>query len=218
MKSSLRSNRLTRILAFGAMLLLVGCGGQSKWHSVDISGSLPRLAFTMTRASDGKTVTAADYRGFVTLLYFGYTYCPDVCPTTLSNVAQTLDRLGPDANHVKVLFVTVDPDRDTLDVLRRYAAFFSPRIDALRGTPNQIAALARRYRVVYSVTPPAKGHPYEVTHSEAIYVFDAKGNVRLLVPSFASGKPDIAGNAADLARLARKGAPAGVIARVMNLL
>lgn len=212
------ANLSNRIVATVLTLLLAACGDTAKWHSVDISGTLPPLAFTMTRASDGKIVTAADYRGRIVLLYFGYTYCPDVCPTTLANIAGLLERIGSEAKDVRVLFVTVDPNRDTLPLLKQYTAAFSPRIDALRGTPDEIAALARRYRVVYSVTPAANGRPYEVTHSAAIYVFDAKGNVRLLVPSFDSDKPDIAGTAQDLARLPHGTAPNGLLARVTSFL
>jgi protein SCO1 len=197
--------------------LLGGCDSGAKWHAMDVSGSSPPLAFAMTRASDGKKVTEADYRGRIVLLYFGYTYCPDVCPTTLSNVADILRRLGPDAKRVRLLFVTVDPDRDTLPVLAAYARNFGPEFEGLRGTPDQIAALARRYRVVYSVTPTSKDHPYEVTHSSAIYVFDGSGAARLLVPSLASTTPDIAGTTADLKRLVAAASPPGLLARLLRL-
>ena len=168
---------------------------------MDVSGSAPALQFTMTRASDGKLVTDADYRGQVVFLYFGYTFCPDVCPTTLVNLAQILGHLGPDAQQVRVLFVTVDPQRDTLAVLAAYVKNFAAQIDGLRGTPDQLASLARRYRLVYSVTPQTKDHPYEVTHASATYVFDKSGAARLLVPSLTSATPDIAGITLDLKRL-----------------
>jgi protein SCO1 len=142
--------------------------------------SLPPLAFTMTRASDGKTVTAADYKGKVVLIYFGYTFCPDICPTTLLNVSTILKSLGKEADHVRVLFVTIDPNRDTLPVLKRYTEAFAPQVVGLRGTPQQLAALARRYHASYSVTPSHNGKPYEVTHSAAIYVFDAHGSNMLM--------------------------------------
>jgi protein SCO1 len=196
---------------------LGGCHSDAKWHAMDVSGSSPPLAFAMTRASDGKQVTEADYRGRIVLLYFGYTYCPDVCPTTLSNVADILRRLGPDAKRVRMLFVTVDPDRDTLPVLAAYVRNFGPDFEGLRGTPDQIAALARRYRVVYSVTPASKDHPYEVTHSSAIYVFDGSGAARLLVPSLGSTTPDIAGTAADLKRLVAAANPPGLLDRLLRL-
>lgn len=205
----------------GAMLVLLalaGCNQDPKWHSIDVSASSPKLAFTLTRAEDGKVVTAADYRGKIVLLYFGYTYCPDVCPTTLSNVATILGRLGPAAKDVRMLFVTVDPNRDTLPALKAYVKNFAPEIDGLRGTPDQLAALARRYRVVYSVRPATKDHPYEVTHSSAIYVFDRSGKARLLVPSLASRNPDLAGTTADLKRLIAMDKPTSFFARLWNLI
>jgi protein SCO1 len=178
--------------------LLAGCSSSVPWHGTDITGSLPVLAFTMSRASDGKTVTAADYRGKVTLLYFGYTFCPDVCPLTLSNVGRVLQGLGPAASRVRVLFVTVDPDRDNLSILKRYAAAFGPQVDGLRGDPDELTALARRYRVAYSVSTASPGHAYEVTHSSGIYVFDRLGKPRLIVSSLSSPEPDVAGTIDDL--------------------
>lgn len=198
--------------------LLAGCGDQAKWHSIDVSDSSPPLAFAMTRAADGKTVTPADYRGHIVLLYLGYTNCPDVCPTTLANVADVLKRLGPEADHVRVLFVTVDPDRDTPPILAQYVKNFAPQIDGLRGTPDQLAALARRYRLLYSVTPAAGDKPYEVTHSSAIYVFDGTGAARLLIPSLATTKPDLAGTAADLRRLIEEKYPPGLLTRLLRLI
>lgn len=191
------------LLAVAAILTLAGCGPQAKakWHNTDLSGAMPDLAFTMTRADDGKTVTASDYRGDVTLLYFGYTFCPDVCPTTLLNVSEILQKLGKDSAKVRVLFVTVDPNRDTPAVLKQYADAFAPQVDGLRGTPDQLTALARRYRVSYSVTPATKTEPYTVTHSSAIYVFDKKGAVRLLISSLGTSDPKVTGTVDDLKRL-----------------
>ncbi|MGA3303352.1 MAG: SCO family protein [Methylovirgula sp.] len=192
--------------AFGAIaaalsaFALAGCH-DSPFHSIDIAGISPPLAFTMTRANDDKPVTEADYRGKITLLYFGYTFCPDVCPTTLANIADIVRKLGPEAKQVRVLFVTVDPDRDTLPVLANYVQSFGPEVEALRGTPDELAALARRYRVVYSVEPATKEQPYQVTHSSVVYVFDGSGAARLLIPSLPGAKPDLTGATADLKRL-----------------
>jgi protein SCO1 len=201
-----------------AIALLAGCDNGAKWRSTVISGSSPPLEFSMTRASDGKAVTEADYRGQVVMLYFGYTFCPDVCPTTLSNVSRILERLGPEARQVRVLFVTVDSNRDTLPVLRDYVKNFAPEIEGLRGAPDQLAALARRYRVVYSVTPETKDQPYEVTHSSAIYVFDKSGAARLLVSPLIASNVDIAGVAADLERLIKDKNHPGLIARLWRLI
>jgi protein SCO1/2 len=186
-----------------ATLALSGCTPSAKWHAMNVSGSKP--------------VTAADYRGKIVLLYLGYTNCPDVCPTTLANLASVLRRLGSDANHVRILFVTVDPNRDTPQVLKEYVENFAPQIDGLRGTADQLEALARRYRLVYSVEPETKDHPYEVTHSSAIYVFDGSGAARLLIASLSTTTPDIPGTAADLKRLAEAGSPPGFFAQLMRL-
>jgi protein SCO1/2 len=185
-------------------LALVGCSHSRPWHDVNVTGSLPPLALEMVRANDLRPVTEADYRGKVTLLYFGYTNCPDVCPLTLSNVGRVLSALRNNAKDVKVLFVTVDPHRDSLPVLRQYAAAFFPQLDTLRGDPNALTALARRYRVAYSVVQGPHGRSPDVTHSSVIYVFDKQGKARLLVSSLSSSRPDIAGVAADLTRLLRE--------------
>jgi protein SCO1/2 len=169
----------------------------------------------MTHVEDGKEVTQADYRGQIVLLYFGYTNCPDVCPTTLSDIGDILRALGPDGEHVRMLFVTVDPNRDKAKALSTYVSNFSNRIDGLRGTPDQLAALARRYRVAYSVTAAADGRPYEVTHSPAVYVFDGSGAARLIIASLASTTPHIPGTTADLRRLVEETHPRGVLARLL---
>lgn len=147
---------------------------------------MPPLAFTMVRANDGKPVTAADYRGRVVILYFGYTNCPDECPTTLANLATVLQGLGPDAKNVRVLFVTVDPTRDTLAALKSYATAFAPEIDGLRGSADAIARLARRYRVTYQVTLASPDHAYEVMHSASTFFFDRRGNARYVATSVAN--------------------------------
>ena len=187
--------------AIGAVLTTSACNRASGWHATDITGTVPALSFSMTRASDGRVVTAADYAGKPTLLYFGYAFCPDICPLTLANLHRAIVEAGTAAHDARVLFVTVDPARDTLPVLNRYAAAFGPEVDALRGTPDQLAALARRYRVAYSASPQADGAPYAVTHSSGVYVFDRGGKARLLVSSLSTDRPDIEGVAADLRRL-----------------
>lgn len=144
---------------------------------------MPPLSFSMVRANDGVSVNAASYRGKITLLYFGYTHCPDECPTTLANLAVALKNLGPDANDVRVLFVTVDPARDSVPVLKKYVNAFAPQIDGLRGSSNAITALARRYRVLYSVMPPEPDRTYNVTHSDALFMFDKSGRARLITMS-----------------------------------
>jgi len=188
-----------------AACLLFGCNSEPEWHAVDISGSLPPLDFVLTRADDGKTVMGDEFKGRVALLYFGYTFCPDICPLTLANVDLVLNALGDKARDVRVLFVTVDPNRDTLPVLKDYTAAFGPEVIGLCGDPDQLAALAKRYRVAYSVTPATGDRPYEVNHSSAIYVFDKTGKIRLLLASLMTENPDVDGTAADLSRLVEEG-------------
>lgn len=177
---------------------------EPEWHDIDITGVSPSLNFTMQATPDGKQVTGADFRGVVTMLYFGYTFCPDVCPLTMQNVASALASTGVEKQNIRFLFVTVDPSRDTIPVLKAYTALFGPNFVGLRGDADQLERLAKQFRIAYSVTPSSDPAKYEVTHSSAIYVFDRQGNARLLVPSMASQNPDIDGLAADLVRLVKE--------------
>ncbi|MGN6270399.1 MAG: SCO family protein [Sphingomonas sp.] len=189
------------LLALAAAAALTACHPARPWHSTDVGGSTPDLKFSLTRATDGKTVTAADYRGKVVLLYFGYTYCPDICPTTLAHVAQVLTPIDSSAKDVRVLFITVDPARDDLKTLRDYAANFGPEFVGLRGSPDELAALAKRYRVAYSVKPDPDPAKYVVSHSSALYAFDRNGHARLLMSDLSSANPDLKGDTADIRRL-----------------
>ena len=187
-----------RFAAVCLTVLLAACGdGGARWHATDITGSMPALKFSLTRASDGRAVHADDYRGRVVLLYFGYTHCPDVCPATLANLSDAIAKLGAQADQVRVLFVSVDPNRDAAPALAAYARSFGPQIDGLRGTDDQLTDVARRYRVIYSVTPASPERPYEVMHSDAVFFFDRNGRARLVVTK----TDDVAGIASDLTRL-----------------
>jgi len=187
-----------RALLLAAFLLLAGCRHDLSQQDVNVNGMVPVLALEMTDVNTGKAVTAADFAGKVTLLYFGYTNCPDVCPATLYNVDKILRRLGSLAAKVEVLFVTVDPNRDTPSVLAQYVSLFGPNILGLRGTPNELFSLARRYRVVFSVKPSPNPQLYQVYHSAAIYVFDAKGQAQFLIAGLDTDAPDLQGITADL--------------------
>jgi len=168
---------MKRFAVLTFVLLFAACGrGETRQGVTNISGVMPNLQFAMTRANDGAAVTADSYRGKVVILYFGYTHCPDECPTTLANLANVLKTLGPAANNVRVLFVTVDPARDTLAALKSYTNAFASQIDGLRGTDNAIAMLARRYRALYSVTQTDRG--VEVMHSGSVFLFDPRGRAR----------------------------------------
>jgi protein SCO1/2 len=159
--------------------VLSGCGSQQGWHLKVVTHLLPPLAFHMQEAGAGE-VTAADFKGKVTLLYFGYTHCPDVCPTTLAKLHAVIQQLGASADDVRVLFVTADPQRDTPAILQRYVEAFGPDIIGLRGSEDELKAIARRYRVGYTRQSVDAHGNYLVAHGAGIFVFDRDGNARLM--------------------------------------
>lgn len=169
-------------IAFVASLLLAACQPHDEaapWQLTDIAGHMPDLSFQLVD-DQGKSVTAADYRGKIALLYFGYTHCPDVCPLTLAHLHVVMQRLGPLADGARILFVSVDPARDTPQTMHAYVTAFDPHTVGLTGTPAQIEALTKRYRAAFSREPDQAGGSYEVSHSSGIYVFDTNGRARLL--------------------------------------
>jgi protein SCO1/2 len=188
----------SRFLIVLLVSLLSACGqNEPPWGLRNISGLMPSLDFTLTEASDGATVHGKDFRGKVVLLYFGYTHCPDVCPTTLSLLSHAVKALGTSADQVRILFVSVDPARDTLAQLKTYAAAFGPEVVGLRGSADELEAVTKRYRVSYGYGKPDSRGAYEVSHSSAVYVFDREGEIRLLIGS-TDNAPTITG---DLQRL-----------------
>lgn len=161
-------------------LALTACASHPAWQLDDVQGHLPNLKFQLTNDLD-QPVTAATYRGKVVLLYFGYTHCPDVCPLTLVELHGVLQKMGKAADDVRVLFVTVDPARDSVPVLHQYVTAFDPRVVGLTGSQGALAELAKRYRAFYKPESPKAGtSDYEVTHSSAIYVFDREGRAQVL--------------------------------------
>lgn len=168
-------------LALGlALACLSGCSqAPPPYHLQSITGLMPPLEFQLTD-DDGRGVTAERYRGSVVLLYFGYTHCPDVCPATLARLGQALRRLGPAADGVRVLFVSVDPARDSGKALAAYAAYFGPQVMGLTGTDDELTALTKRYRVAYRRDAPDARGDYAVYHSSAVFIFDRGGRARLL--------------------------------------
>ncbi len=187
-----------RPLLLALLLLFTSCRHDLSQQDVSVQGMVPSLTLNMTDVNTNQPVTGAEFRGKVILLYFGYTNCPDVCPATLYNVDKILRRLGPLASQVQLLFVTVDPNRDSAATLAQYVALFGPNIIGLRGTPNQLFSLARRYRVVFSVKPSPNPQQYQVFHSAAIYVFDARGQAQFLIAGLDTDAPDIPGITQDL--------------------
>jgi protein SCO1/2 len=175
-----RFAHLACLLVLG--MLLAACQRHedaAPWQLTDISGHMPDLAFRLTD-DQGKTVTASDYRGKVTLLYFGYTHCPDVCPLTLAHLHVVMQRLGKLADGARILFVSVDPARDTPETLHAYVTAFDPHAIGLTGAPADIEVLTKRYRAAFTREPDKAGGSYEVSHSSGIYIFDVNGKARLL--------------------------------------
>ena len=168
-------------------LLLAGCQHDEPLplRLTNISGHMPDLDFRLTD-DHGKAVTGADYRGKVVLLYFGYTHCPDVCPLTLAQLHVVMQRLGPLADGARILFVSVDPARDTPAVMHAYVNAFDPRAVGLTGDARATEALSKRYRSAFTREPGSADGSYEVSHSSAIYVFDRDGKARVLATPSAS--------------------------------
>ena len=171
---------LLAVLAFSAAL--AGCSrpDTTPWKLTDISGHLPDLDFNLTDDT-GKPVTGKSFAGQTTLVYFGYTHCPDVCPETMARLVQVLQKLGDDAENTRIVFITVDPARDTPAALHAYVrAFDAEHAVGLTGTEGAIEGIAKRYRVAYQMEKRDPSGAYDVTHSSAVYIFDAQGHARLL--------------------------------------
>lgn len=155
-----------------------GAAARPSFKGVDITGAEYARSLALTDA-DGQPRTLADYKGKVVLVFFGYTQCPDVCPTTMAELAEVKRQLGADGARVQGIFVTVDPERDTAALLKAYVANFGPDMVGLLGTPEQIKAAAKEFKVFFSKVPGKTDTSYTVDHTAGSYVFDAKGKVRL---------------------------------------
>jgi protein SCO1/2 len=170
---------------FTALILSAGLAACSRpdttpWKLTDVSGHLPDLDFKLTDDT-GKPVTGRSFLGQTTLVYFGYTHCPDVCPETMARLIQVMQQLGPDAKNTRIVFITVDPARDTAAALHDYVRAFDARHTVgLTGTNGAIEGIAKRYRVAYQMEKRDPSGAYDVTHSSAVYIFDTHGHARLL--------------------------------------
>jgi protein SCO1/2 len=168
------------LLALLAALLLAACDGAPKFNSVDITGANYARELALTDHT-GSRRTLADYRGKVVVVFFGYAQCPDICPTTLSDMAQVKRKLGADGERLQVLFVTVDPERDTPTVLAQYVPSFDPTFVGLHGSADDIAKAAKEFKVFYQKVPGKTPTSYTIDHTAGSYVFDKEGRVRLFV-------------------------------------
>jgi protein SCO1/2 len=176
MTGSFRLALLAVALAFAA-----GCdGGKGGFRSTDVSGAQFGRDFALIDHT-GKPRRLGDFHGKVVVVFFGFTHCPDVCPVTLAELAAARRQLGADGERVQVLLVTVDPERDTPEVLSKYVTAFDPGFLGLTGSPRQIAEVAREFKVVYQKVEGRQPASYSVDHSAGTFVFDPQGRLRLYV-------------------------------------
>lgn len=186
-KNTIYRVSLAALLATGA--LLAGCGERSStpgavaqpagsFRGVDITGATYANELALTDF-DGKPRTLADFKGKVTVIFFGFTQCPDVCPSTLAELAEVKRRLGADGDRIQGVFVTIDPERDTPELLRAYVKNFDPSFIALRGSAEETAAAAKNFKVFYAKSPGRTEGSYTMDHTAGSYILDAQGRVRV---------------------------------------
>jgi protein SCO1/2 len=180
-----------QILLGTSLMLLAACDAPVSWRGTDVTGVLPDLAFQLVN-SDGEDTDASAYLGRPTLLYFGFTSCPDVCPTTLSQISIALNALGPAGDEIQVLLVSVDPRRDTPAAMKAYTASFGPWLHGLTGSEQALRAVNQQYKVDFlAQTPDSRGR-YEVAHSNRVFGFDSAGRCRVLLPNTANTEAMVA--------------------------
>lgn len=164
-----------------AVALATACAPDGpKFRSTDVTGAAFGREFALT-GHDGRPRTLADFRGKVVAVFFGYTQCPDVCPTALATLAEAKRKLGADGADVQGVFVTVDPERDTPELLRNYVPAFDPSFVGLYGDAAATEAVAKEFKVLYRKVPGATPETYTMDHSAGMFVFDRGGRLRLFV-------------------------------------
>ena len=171
-----------RLLAILSLALAVAACGPAapKFQGSDVTGAPFGRDFHLVD-HNGKPRSLADFRGKAVVVFFGYTQCPDFCPTTLAELAAAMQKLGPDASRVQVLFITVDPERDTRDVLAHYVPAFDPSFLGLSGDDKATAEVAKEFKIIYQKVPGSSAGTYTMDHSAGTYVFDPQGRLRLYV-------------------------------------
>ena len=175
---------MLRVKTFAAILifltLLSGCGDNMEWNATDISGLMPDLQIDLIN-DEGREVSQADFLGKTNVVFFGYTYCPDICPTTLAKIRSAIQDLSEEQrSRVNVLFISVDPQRDTPSHLKAYVGSFGPEFTGLTGNQKQLRQMVKKYRVTYGYGEADEDGNYDVSHSSAVFVFDNTGAARLL--------------------------------------
>ena len=176
-------NRLNRRLGLTVLLAaaLAACSAEKPgFKGIDITGAAYARQLALPDAS-GKPRTLADFKGKVVVVFFGFTQCPDVCPTALAEIAEVKQKLGADGGKVQSVFVTVDPERDTPEVIGAYVAAFGRDFVALRGTLEQTQAAAKEFKVFFAKVPGKSEGSYTMDHTAGSFVFDPQGRVRLFV-------------------------------------
>ena len=188
-----------RLLLVLFAVLLAGCEPDAtRFSNVDITGANYARDFRLTDVN-GQARSLADFRGKVAVVFFGYTQCPDVCPTTMTDMAEVKRRLGSAGDRLQVIFVTLDPDRDTAEVLAQYVPAFDPTFIGLRGTRDETAAIAKDFKVFYQKVPGKTETSYTIDHTAGSYVFDRDGRLRLFLRHAGAIDPIVA----DLGKLLR---------------
>lgn len=192
-------NRRRAVLAAGttAVLALAGCdrltpAPKASFQGVDITGADYAKKLSLADP-DGQVRSLDEWKGKVVVVFFGYTQCPDVCPTTLAELAEVKRSLGPDGDKVEGVFVSIDPERDTPALLKQYIGNFGPGFVALRGTPEETKAAAREFKVFYSKVPGKAEGSYTMDHTAGSFLFDPQGRVRLFT-RYGSGAQALAGD------------------------
>ena len=175
---NMKALKLTLILLLA--LLLQACSKPLTWHASDVTGMMPDLEFSLA-GPDGEVVEAISLHGKPALIFFGFTSCPDVCPTTLTQLSVVMKKLGPQADDIQIALVSVDPDRDTPEVMKRYTASFGPWLLGITGSEQALTTLREAYGVYAAMESSDDKGDYNVMHSTAVFAFDAKGRARLLI-------------------------------------
>jgi protein SCO1 len=183
-----------RLIAAGALpATLAACGERKpQFTSVDLTGAEYARDFQLPD-TEGKVRSLKDFRGKAVVVFFGFTQCPDVCPTTLAEIAQARQLLGPDGQKVQGVFITIDPERDTPEVLKAYVNNFGADFVALRGSPEQTAAVAKDFKVYYKKVESKTPGSYTMDHSAASFVYDPQGRLRLYT-RYGTGPQALAGD------------------------